>query len=167
MDREEHIAGPSPTGAAAALRDATERLAEAAASGVPGALPSALLDALEDAAGLRRATLWSRAGAESALVAGPTAWMQLRSRGPILPSPDGAGDTHVVLHGAAFGALVYERETFDDGAREEREDAAEALFRCADVLASADLASGALGEVPPPFSIGDALPGDEADDRAA
>lgn len=167
MDGEEHIPGRSLSGAEAPLRAATERLAEAAVSGLSGALPSALLDALESAAGVRRATLWSSAEGESAVLAGPTPWMQLRSRGPVTPSPDAAGSRHVVLRGAALGALVYERETFDDGGREAREDAAEALFRCADALASADPASCSPGEVPPPFATGDPARRDDADDRAA
>lgn len=167
MEREEHTPETPLSAAEAPLRDATERLAVAAAEGAPGALLSALLDGLEAAAGLRRATLWSPAETGDALLAGPTPWMQLRSRGPVTPSPDGAGAGHVVLRSEALGALVYERETFDDGSREAREDIAEALFRCADVLATSAPSFDGHAEVPPPFSMGDSARRDDADDRAA
>lgn len=167
MERPEHSPDRALFEVSDPLRDATERLAEAAATGRPGALLSALLDALEGTSRVARATLWARAGAESTLLAGPTAWMQLRSRGATTPNPDGAGPRHGVLFGEALGALVYERETFDDGGREERESATEALFLCADVLAATDPACGHSGEVPAPFSMGDRDSKGDADDRAA
>lgn len=141
----------------AALVAAIDSIVEAAASARPGAVAAALLAAATEVCGVRRATLWR--GLESGTgVLGAPSWVQLRSRGDVTPPPDAARSgpldigRFAVLEGGSVGTLVFERLPFDDGDREAREDALEALLACADTVAPGpSTALGELDALPAPF----------------